>query len=343
MSEILLVNITWNPTGWRNTYINPRAGHGYARQNAGHESLNFKFDKQGIDTEKFIHGFVQWTNPPTNFQNGGLIIFYTRNTDAKRGQIVGVYGKSQIFESQKHFVVNGFQNNRYSINIRAEKLFSILFPVPLSADNYKAKSSDRMVPQVGFTYKESKFAEQILYDELLELSNAGVLQSDYKKLCDIYEYYLGKQFKLPYVSQDEKEQEELTKYYKKTKTKEEILEDLKSLQPTDSEEIFVNQKTYKRDNKTIAQIKILRDFKCQICGTTIIKKDGSKYIEAAHIKAKHQKGRETLDNIILLCPNHHKEFDLGDRIIKSHDRNFIDIVLNGQQYKINLTTGHKSG
>ena len=219
MSEILLVNITWNPTGWRNTYINPRAGHGYARQNAGHESLNFKFDKQGIDTEKFIHGFVQWTNPPTNFQNGGLIIFYTRNTDAKRGQIVGVYGKSQIFESQKHFVVNGFQNNRYSINIRAEKLFSILFPVPLSADNYKAKSSDRMVPQVGFTYKESKFAEQILYDELLELSNAGVLQSDYKKLCDIYEYYLGKQFKLPYVSQDEKEQEELTKYYKKNKNK----------------------------------------------------------------------------------------------------------------------------
>jgi hypothetical protein len=339
MSDILLANITWNPQGWRNTYINPRAGHGYARQHAGHESLNFKFDKQGIDTEKFIHGFVQWTNSPINFQDGGLIIFYTRNTDAHRGQIVGVYGKAQIIEPQKHFTLKGFQNNRYSINIRAEKRYSFLFPVPLSADNYKTNSSNRMVPQVGFTYKDNRFAEQILYDELLELSNSGILQSDYKKLSDIYEYYTSKKFKLPYLSQDEKEQEELAKYYRKTKTKEEILDDLRNLQPTDSEEIFVNQKTYKRDNKTIAQIKILRDFKCQICGTTIMKKDGSRYIEAAHIKAKHLKGRETLDNIILLCPNHHKEFDLGNRTIRLHDSNFIDIVLNGQQYKINLTTG----
>lgn len=339
MGNILIANITWNPTGWRNAYINPRAGHGYARQYPGHESLNFKFDKQNIDTEKFVHGYIQWTNPPTNFQNGGLIIFYTRNTDDHKGQIVGVYGKAQIIDPQKHFPFNGFQNNRYSINLRAEKQFSILFPVPLSADNYKANSSTRIVPQVGFTYKDSIFAEQILYDELIELSSAGILQSDYKKLSDIYEYYTGKTFKLLYLSPDEKEQEELAKYYKKTRTKEEILEDLKNLQPTDSEEIFVNQKTYKRDNKTIAQIKILREFKCQMCGATIIKKDGSKYIEAAHIKAKHQKGRETLDNIILLCPNHHKEFDLGDRIIRSHDSNFIDIVLNGQQYKISLTTG----
>lgn len=339
MSDVLLANITWNPTGWRNTYINPRAGHGYARQNAGHESLNFKFDKRGIDGEKFIHGFVQWTNPPANFENGGLIIFYTRDTDTNKGKIVGVYGKAQIVDPQQHFTVNGFQNNSYSINIKAERQYSILFPVPLSADNYKARSSDRMVPQVGFTYKDSRFAEQILYDELLELSNAGILQSDFKKLSDIYEYYSGKAFRLPYLSPDEKEQEELQKFYKQTKTKEEILEELKNLEPTDSEEVIVNHKTYKRDNKTIAQIKILRDFKCQICATTIIKKDGTKYIEAAHIKPKHKRGLETLDNIILLCPNHHKEFDLGDREIKFHDKNFLEMLLNGQQYKISLTTG----
>ncbi|MCC5907025.1 MAG: HNH endonuclease [Balneolaceae bacterium] len=69
-----------------------------------------------------------------------------------------------------------------------------------------------------------------------------------------------------------------------------------------------------------------------------LKKGGSKYIEAEHIKPKHQKGRETLENIILLSPNHHKEFDLGDRVIKSHENNFIEILLNGQRYKIDLTT-----
>jgi predicted HNH restriction endonuclease len=46
--------------------------------------------------------------------------------------------------------------------------------------------------------------------------------------------------------------------------------------------IKVDNKIYKRDNKAIALIKLLRDFKCQICGTTIVKKNGSRYIEAAH-------------------------------------------------------------
>ena len=336
MSDVILVNITWNPTGWRNTYINPKAGHAYARQFAAHESLNFKFDKHRIDDEKFIHGYVQWTNPPARFQNGGMIIFYTTNTEINKGQIVGVYGKAEIIDPQQRFTISGFQDDIYNVNIKAERRFSMLFPAPLFADKYKENSSDRLVPQVGFTYKDSIFAEEILHDELLELSSAGILQSDYKKLTDIYEYYTGKKFKLLYLTQDEIEQEELTRFYNKTQTKEEILEDLKNLKPTDSEEIIVNQKTYKRDNKTISQIKILRDFKCQICGTSIIKKDGSKYIEAAHIKPKHQKGRETLENIILLCPNHHKEFDLGDRVIKSHNKNFIDILLNGRLYKINL-------
>lgn len=337
MSEILLVNITWNPTGWRNTYINPKAGHYYARQNVGHESLNFKFDKRGIDNNKFIHGFVQWTKQPTKFDNGGLIIFYTRNTDTNKGLIVGVYGKAQIVNPQQHFTVEGFQNNTYSVNIKAEREFSILFPIPLSVDNYKEKSSDRMVGQIGFSYKDEIFAEKILYDELLELSNAGILQSDYNKLSNIYEYYTGKKFKLPYLSKDEKEQDELVKHFDKSKTKEQILADLKKMKPTDSEEIVVNHKTYKRDNKTIAQIKILRDFKCQICSTTIKKKDGTFYIEAAHIKPKQLKGRETLDNILLLCPNHHKEFDFGHLEIKNHDKEQIEFILNGQQYKIKLT------
>lgn len=338
MSNILLVNITWNPTGWRNTYINPKAGHKYAQKNAGHESLNFKFDKKGIDTNKHIYGFVQWNNAPVSYEKDGLIIFYTRDTDERVGKIVGVYGKAEIYKDYKNFPYKGFKNNRYSPNIRADKEFSMLFPDPLMADDYKTNVSDRMVGQNGFAYKEIDFAESVLFDELVKLSQAGILESDYKKLTKIYEYYTGKSFKPVYYSKDEKEQEELTKLFKKTKTKKEILADLEKTKETDSEEIVVNHKTYKRDNKTIAQIKILRDFKCQLCGTQIMKKDGSFYIEAAHIKAKHKKGCETLDNILLLCPNHHKEFDFGLLVIKKHMKTSIEIILNGRPYKLNLTT-----
>jgi predicted HNH restriction endonuclease len=337
MSKIIIANITWNPFGWRNnSYINPKAGHKYAQENVGGESLNFNFNKKAVDTDKFVNGFVQWKNAPVKFEKGGLIIFYTRNTDENKGQIVGVYGKAETFSDARKLQVP-FQKNVYWTNIKAERDFSILFPLPLDANNYKDNSSDRMVGQIGFTYKDDTFAEQILFDELTELSKAGTNEKDFNKLLAIYEYYTGKKFKLTFVSNDEKEQIELEKYFKKTKSKADILKDLENLQDSDPEEIIVNHKTYKRDNKTIAQIKILRDFKCQICSTTIMKKDGSKYIEAAHIKAKHLKGRETLDNIILLCPNHHKEFDFGHLEIKLHDKKQIDFLLNGQRHKIKLT------
>lgn len=336
MDKIILANITWNPFGWRNNnYINPKAGHDYAKKNVGGESLNFNFNKKTVDTPKFVHGYVQWTGAPVSFEQGGLIIFFTRNTDENKGQIVGVYGKAEIFRQAKTHEVP-FQNRDYWTNIKAERDFSILFPIPLNANDYKEKPSDRMVGQNGFSYKDEQFAEKILFDELIELSKAGTNENDFNKLVAIYEFYVGKKFKLPFVSNDEKEQKELEQFYK-TKTKADILEELKNLKETDPEEIVVNRKTYKRDNKTIAQIKILRDFKCQICSTTIIKKDGSKYVEAAHIKPKHQKGRETLDNIILLCPNHHKEFDFGHLEIKLHDKTQIEFLLNGRQHKIKLS------
>ena len=333
MSNILLVNVSWNKYGWRNTYINPKAGHSYARKYPGHESLNFRFDKKGIDTNQIIYGYAERRNFPKTFDKGGLVIFNSRNTETRSGQIVGVYGKAEAIE-ETIFKVKGFHRNNYSVNLRAEKQFSLLFPIPLTAGNYKQNSSEMLVGRPGFSYKAIEFAEQILFDEIVELSDAGILESDYIKLISIYEYYVGKKFKLPFINKDEKEQNELTNFYKKTKSKAEILNELKNLKESDPEEVIVNHKTYKRDNKTIALIKILRGFKCQICGSSIIKKDGTEYIEAAHIKPKHQKGKEILSNIILLCPNHHKEFDLGSLEIKLHNSKFIDFILNGQRHKL---------
>lgn len=153
------------------------------------------------------------------------------------------------------------------------------------------------------------------------------------KMRDIYAKYLA----VPIDTPDEQEQKEIVREFKnQNKTKQEIITELKNLKPTDSEEVTISSKSFKRDNRTIAQIKILRDFKCQICSTTIKKKDGTFYIEAAHIEPKHRKGRETPDNILLLCPNHHKEFDFGDRNILLHDKEKIHFTLNGQEHNISL-------
>lgn len=138
--------------------------------------------------------------------------------------------------------------------------------------------------------------------------------------------------------EDKREQDEIIRFIKSSgKTKAEVIRELNNTKETDPEVIMINHKAYKRDNKVIAQIKFVRDFKCQICGTTIKKRDGSNYIEAAHIKPKHKGGRECLENIILLCPNHHKEFDYGTLEINIHTKTHLKFMLNDISYEIRLT------
>jgi len=154
------------------------------------------------------------------------------------------------------------------------------------------------------------------------------------KMREIYDKYFATE---PIETPDEKEQNEIVQELRNdNKSKQEIIDELKKLKETDTEIVEIKSKVYKRDNKTVAQIKFVRDFKCQICLTTIKKKDGSFYVEAAHIKPKHLKGRETPDNIILLCPNHHKEFDLGERQIISQDKAKIIFTLNGERHELKL-------
>lgn len=119
-------------------------------------------------------------------------------------------------------------------------------------------------------------------------------------------------------------------------SRDKMIENLKNLKETDSAIITTNGKCFLRDAKTISQIKFLRDYKCQICGTRILKKNGQYYIEAAHIKEKSKGGSELPNNILVLCPNHHAEFDHGQREIIRHDNERIIFILNGTRYDIPL-------
>ena len=137
-------------------------------------------------------------------------------------------------------------------------------------------------------------------------------------------------------NKDEIEQDEIISILKKTKNRQEVILELEKLTEKEPEIIIIGTKSYKRDNKTIAQIKYIRNSECQICGNFILKSNGEKYIEAAHIKPKREKGQELPENIILLCPNHHKEFDLGNRKIINHNKSFIEFSLNDKNYKISI-------
>ena len=91
-----------------------------------------------------------------------------------------------------------------------------------------------------------------------------------------------------------------------------------------------------RDNHMTELIKEYRGRRCQICGTGIRQKDGRFLVEAAHIDPKKDGGVETPSNILVLCPNHHTEFDTGDRQIIERTDDRIVFDLNGIRHSLDL-------
>jgi len=227
-----------------------------------------------------------------------------------------------------------FQNGEAHFSLKAERGLSLLFPVPLDADKYKTKSSNRLVGQTGYSYCDFEFVRTIIEDEFRALCDNSILEDEVVKLHALLEYITGSSYDLKKLVNESVTEEELINYYVKDKS--EIIQDLKNIDEFNDEEVVINGRTFKRDVKTIAQLKILRGFKCQICSTSILKADGHFYIEAAHIKPKRFRGREIPENILILCPNHHKEFDHGETKILKHTKDFVEFVMNGMQYKISL-------
>ncbi|MEP3480788.1 MAG: HNH endonuclease [Fuerstiella sp.] len=68
-----------------------------------------------------------------------------------------------------------------------------------------------------------------------------------------------------------------------------------------------------RDTALVAEVKRLNNYKCQLCGDSIPLPNGKHYVEAHHIKplGHPHDGADQLDNLIVLCPNHHVMCDYG--------------------------------
>jgi len=88
-----------------------------------------------------------------------------------------------------------------------------------------------------------------------------------------------------------------------------------------------------RDTKITAELKLKYEYRCQICGQRIPIYEGKKiryYCEAHHLKplAQVHDGPDIKENIIILCPNHHIEFDYGVIAIDPED---LQTILHKQE------------
>lgn len=76
-------------------------------------------------------------------------------------------------------------------------------------------------------------------------------------------------------------------------------------------------KRFRRCQKLARKVKDLYGGKCQVCEFTFKKQaSGKPYAEAAHLVALGDGGADSLQNLLCLCPNHHKMLDHGSLEIR---------------------------
>ena len=74
---------------------------------------------------------------------------------------------------------------------------------------------------------------------------------------------------------------------------------------------MVRRKEFDRDYAAVNELKARYDYRCQICGMTIDLGGGRSYCEGHHLRplGRDHDGSDDVSNVVILCPNHHTEFD----------------------------------
>ncbi|MUT66152.1 HNH endonuclease [Paenibacillus sp. NEAU-GSW1] len=98
-----------------------------------------------------------------------------------------------------------------------------------------------------------------------------------------------------------------------------------------------------RDSQMVSRIKDAVDHKCQICGLQIKTKGDGYYSEGHHIQplGNDHEGPDEEGNIIILCPNHHQEFDLGVIAIEPLRQIIVHWDTNNPYHSKNLAYSRK--
>jgi 5-methylcytosine-specific restriction endonuclease McrA len=260
------------------------------------------------------------------------------------------------FKNFKRFIIEPFQQN-FSLKDWFLKLDDFPgFGVGIATiflnriDNHKypimnnktLKALNKLGYRISSTKNWSNYELVKKYQDNL-ISDYSILKNYYK--ADALNHFLiavyqGQELILDYLQietfENGLEQNEIEHHIENKLDKDELLDKIIDCENDNSEKITINGKTYKRHNYLMVQIKKYRNYKCQFCSTKIPKSNGDYYIEACHIKAKSEGGKDRLNNILILCPNCHKLFDFNERVDEKIKNDNYSVILNGKKYKATL-------
>ena len=99
--------------------------------------------------------------------------------------------------------------------------------------------------------------------------------------------------------------------------------------------------TIKRNLGISARLKDLYRGKCQLCGSTFRKRDGSNYSESHHIVSLGMHGADRLSNIVILCANCHRKLHYAEvrHLPVRGEHRYVRI--NGETVEIRYSPAHR--
>lgn len=315
------VSITWNKHRWTEIDRESDSNHKYIMDgNRGHEHLNFKFDKKGIDGEEFAYGYAPAFRKKRKLRTDGTAVLFFVSSSGNGVKIVGVYGGAgQVDERQYEF--KGYEEEGgLALNLRCTKDLSAHFAHYLDIGRYNSGKTN--IGRAGIKYIREDTAKRIILDEIAEYNRQG---QSAPKLSLVFEAVAGHGIEDEWQEDAEAAVREMP---------EDEME--RVLRQPGPRYVEYRGRMLSRDAVSIEIIKERRGHECQICHSGVRRKDGTLYVEGAHITPKSESGSEAPDNILVLCPNHHKEFDIGDRKITRRTGSKIAFTLNEKRYEIGL-------
>lgn len=310
-------------------------------------TLEISFDALSrISDKELIDGFKTFGQVGGAIQTGGsrnyvrLLATLTEKTDEFRAHILAPYRENfkleQWWQDLDNFPFWGPGTATIYLCYTNKNKFSIINGKTLIALQKLGLINSYDDVDSYSTYSKSHYLQQILMDNYPNINN--FLKSDafleyiVKHTIEPDSYWLKEGRKLK-NSLEDKAIENIASKAEPGDLVDTIIE----LSQKPKKKVKYQGATYSRNTLVTELIKKLRNYSCQFCGTKILKRDGTYYIESCHIIPNCQGGEESLTNILVLCPNCHKTFDHGLREEKWLNNKTYQVKLNnGPEYTINF-------
>lgn len=225
-----------------------------------------------------------------------IIAFYLSEYDDDAVDRLGFKNKTQAF---KEISVKFDRDNNY-LKLRRDEFDAL----PTSRSNRKGW---RNRPPTKDVVELAEYLSQYTFEELTEIVQSLIENADNSESIVVNESY---------------ETNIIEKY---EILSEEEIERIVNLTDDNSDYIVKNKdgKVRRYRKSIIKQLKLLYSGKCQLCGEVIFEQMGVAICEAHHIQSFAETHNNNVNNIIILCPNHHR---LIHKLNPRFDREKLEFV-----------------